>query len=230
MLDIDDEVLYGEDVKDDEIYEKELEIEHEIEQAYGVPYGKYIKRIDIKYFDTEEYHQIFYKLSPDKDLCERIYQYSKQSILDNWGTNKESIFLLDMDNNNLLTSIEKDEDKIDFGILYTEEFKQKLKESIEKGIRIVAIHNHPHGYPPSLDDISKIAENHYEMAIVAGANGLLYQYYNPNMMVFSKRDSANYHDIITLNIKSGYDIDRAHKEVYNTLGISYDVIEGSDII
>jgi hypothetical protein len=173
---------------------------------------------------------VVHTLSSDREICESIYEYSKQSILDNWGTNKESMFLLDMDKNELIASIEKDEDKMDFGVSYSEEFRESLKEAIEKGIRIIAIHNHPHGYPPSLDDISKIAENHYEMAIVAGANGLIYQYYNPKNRVFSDKEEENYHDMITLNIKAGYDIDRAHREVYDTLGLFYDVIEGSEIL
>lgn len=223
---------YIDDNKDNDIQisEREFEIEHEFEQAYGVPYGKYISRMDIKYFDTEEYRQAFNKLSLSRDICESIYKYSKQSILDNWGTNKESMFLLDMDKNELIASIEKDEDKIDFGVSYSEEFRNSLNNAIEKGIRIIAIHNHPHGYPPSLDDISKIAENHYETAIVAGANGLIYQYYNPQNKIFFDKEAEIYHDMITLNIEAGYDIDRAHKEVYDTLGLSYDVIEGSEIL
>lgn len=206
--------------------EQEIETEYEFEQAYGVPYGKYITRLDTKFFDSKEYHQTFNKLTPNNDINESIYNYSKQAILDNWGTNKESMFLIDMSSNKLIASIENDKDKHDFEIKYTEEFTQALQEAIQKGTKIIAIHNHPHGYPPSLDDISKIAENHYALAIVAGANGLVYRYYNPNMTTYSEEERKDYHDIISFNIKSGYDIDRAHKEVYNTLGVSYDIIEG----
>lgn len=40
-------------------YEREIEVEYELEQAYGVPYGKYINRLDTNYFDSEEYRCIF---------------------------------------------------------------------------------------------------------------------------------------------------------------------------
>ena len=151
-------------------------------------------------------------------------------LIVNAGSSSLKFSLYEMPNNELIASVEKEEDKTDLGIVYSEEFKQSLNEAIERGARIIAIHNYPHGYPPSLDDISKIAENHYEIAIVAGANGLLYRYYNPEMKIFSDEDRENYHNIISLNIKAGYDIDRAHKEVYDTLNISYDVIEGGDIL
>jgi hypothetical protein len=101
-----------------------------------------------------------------------------------------------------------------------------LYEAIHKGIRIAAIHNHPHGYPPSLDDISKVIENHYELAIVAGANGLIYKYYNPNKTIFTEDECQDCHQLIAFNVEAGFDIDRAYKDVYDTLGVSYDIIEG----
>ena len=89
--------------------EKELEIEYEleVERAYGIPYGKYINRIDTKYFDSDEYRQAFQLLTFDRELNECIYKYSKQSILDNWGTDKESMFLIDADSKKLITSLSK---------------------------------------------------------------------------------------------------------------------------
>ncbi len=160
--------------------EKELEIEYEleVERAYGIPYGKYINRMDTKYFDSDEYRQAFQLLTPDRELNECIYKYSKQSILDNWGTDKESMFLIDADSKDLIASIERNEDKISLGITYTKEFREALDKAILQGIKIVAVHNHPNGYPPSLDDISKAVENHYRVAIVAGSNGLVYKYHN----------------------------------------------------
>ena len=115
--------------------------------------------------DTDEYCQAFQLLTPDRELNEYIYKYSKQSILDNWGTDKESMFLIDADSKELIASIERNEDKTDLGIAYTEEFRNSLDKAIQQGVRIVAVHNHPNGYPPSLDDISKVIENHYGIAI-----------------------------------------------------------------
>lgn len=206
--------------------EREIEIEYEIEHAYGIPYGKYVNRLDIKFFDSEEYHQLFQGLTPSKDINETIYKYSKKSVLDNWGTNKESMFLIDMDKNELIASVEKDEDKFDFEIRYTKHFKEALSNAIQNNLKIVAIHNHPHGYPPSLDDISKIAQNHYEIALVAGANGQVYRYYNSDMISFTEEQREDYHDAITFNIRSGFDVDRAHTEVYNSIGVSYDILDG----
>lgn len=206
--------------------EQEIEVEYELEQTYGVPYGKYIDRLDPKYFDSEEYRCIFEGLTPSKDTNDSIYHYSRRSIVDNWGTAKESMFLIDIDSNKLIGSIERDEDKNELEIKYTEEFRATLNNVIRNNIRVIAIHNHPNGYPPSLDDISKMAENHYTLAIVAAANGLVYIYHNPNNLIFTKEECEDCHQLIAFNVTAGFDIDRAYKEVYNTLGVSYDIIEG----
>lgn len=208
--------------------EKELEIEYEleVERAYGIPYGKYINRMDTKFFDSDEYRQVFQLLTPDIELNECIYKYSKQSILDNWGTDKESMFLIDADSKELIASIERNEDKIDLGVTYTQEFRDALDEAIQRGVRIVAIHNHPNGYPPSLDDISKVVENHYEEAIVAGSNGLVYRYHNDSKRIFTKDECKDCHQLIAFNVEAGFDIDRAYRDVYGTLGVSYEIIEG----
>lgn len=133
------------------------------------------------------------------------------------------MFLIDIDTGEVIASIANEKDKHDSGVWYTGEFINKLKKAREAKRRIAALHNHPEGYPPSADDFKSMFENGYEFGIVAGANGQVYKYANKSMKITSKL-CAIIHDNIDIFFRSGYDIDRAYKEVLNEIELFYEVL------
>ncbi len=204
--------------------EKELELE--FESVYGVPYGEYTLDANKNIINSKEYRNKFYGLTRNHNIDNIICDYARKAVLENSGTYKESMYLIDANTGDLIASIEKDEDKIESGVAYTDNFIKNLVYAHENCIPIIAIHNHPIGTPPSLDDISKIAENHYYIAIVAGTNGQVYRYYNPDNITFPREMCEQVHYDIAQNIGFGYDVDRAFSEAFEQLNVSYDILGG----
>ena len=62
------------------------------------------------------------------------------------------------------------------GIKRTEKFSNDLKRAEELGNKILLIHNHPAGLPPSIADINTLLENNNAVGITVGHNGSIYYY------------------------------------------------------
>lgn len=196
---------------------------HNQEKEYGVRYGDEAILADRKTLDSPEYRRKFDGISANQDIDEKICTYARKAIYDNDGRLTESMYLFDANNGNVIAAIDKEQDKIESGIRYTADFKERLQEAREKGIRIIALHNHPEGYPPSADDFRKAYENGYIMGIVAGANGQLYSYFNDNVSL-TKSDCDSIHTQVAENYLMGYDVDRAYNDIYRAMGLSYNII------
>ena len=80
-------------------------------------------------------------------------------------------------------------------------------DSTKKGIKILAIHNHPGGLPPTLDDGASAFINDYMSGVAVGHNFEVY--------VYSAADA--YYDI--------EDCDYIHEEITNTIKYSIDFEE-----
>lgn len=197
----------------------------EREREYGVKYGKDAIIANEDYLKSESYKSKYSQITDDARVNEIIYEYAVKAIMDNSGTYKESLYLLDIRDGSEVASIDKAQDKVDSGIRYTDEFISKLNEANRNKIPTISIHNHPEGYPPSLDDFSKKAENNYSISIAVGANGQVYIYYNPKNIVYDTKMCDAIHDSIALDIKRGIEIDRAYSEVYISLGVMYNILK-----
>ena len=100
-----------------------------------------------------------------------------------------------------------------------------MATSKENGIPTIAIHNHPHGYPPSADDFQKAFENQYEIGIAIGHNGQVYIYRNRGIELSDQEVSIMTEDIDFM-YRQGRDIDNASRMVYDGYGLEYTILEG----
>ena len=142
------------------------------EQDYGMAYGdrEHPLIVDKEYFESEEFRNKFRNATGNKETDDALYFYSKKAAIDNSGTRKESMYLIDARNGELFAKVDG-ADSRDEGVKYTELFKQKLKEANDNDVPIVAVHSHPYGTPPSSNDFRKAYENNYQQGFVIGANG-----------------------------------------------------------
>lgn len=205
------------------------ELEHEY--TYGVPYDEYSVQVERDIISSESYKRLFSHLETkglilNNRVVELIYEYTKKAVIENAGTRFESLYLIDIDEGKLLGSIDAPEEKKENHIEYTKDFDNVLETVRNRQLRTIAVHNHPDGYPPSLDDISRIVENGYTLALAAGGNGLLYQYFNFENRVFSRETCDFIHSIIRNDIIHGVDPDRAHHIMYKKLNVGYTIIGG----
>ena len=203
---------------------KYLKAVSESEKQYGVAYGKDAVDVDTKYINSKEYKDKFSQITDNPEANESIYDVTKTILKHCDGTEHEDMYLLGMDGK----IISKVTDSVStLGINYTDEFKSALDNVAKNGTPVIAIHNHPHGTPPSSDDFRKAYENKYSVGVIVGHNGQIYVYSNNNVKLTLEQADEIADDIETL-YRMGWDIDRASKMVYDDYGLNYTIIEGAD--
>ena len=70
------------------------------------------------------------------------------------------------------------------GVTRSEKFDRKLHEACRDGAKIMMIHNHPSGLPPSLPDINNLYEySPGAMGITVGHDGSVYLYSRPKKII-----------------------------------------------
>lgn len=194
----------------------------ETEKQFGVLYGDDAKNVNWDYINSAAYKSKFSQITDDQDVNERIFSVTKKMLQHCDGTEHEDLYLLGMDGQ-VIAKVTDSVSKL--GINYSEEFKEALEHTIASGTPVIAIHNHPHGTPPSPDDLMKAYENKYGIGVVTGHNGQVYTYKNSNVNIALK-DADTMADEIAFFYEQGFDIDRASKMVYNDSGLDYTILEG----
>lgn len=193
----------------------------EREREYGVAYGKYSITPDMEYIKSAEYKQKFQNATTNSNVNTTLYECSLRSIEHRAGTYKEDMYIIHAETGEILAK--QLDSPCEQGIIYNEEIKAALIAAKEKNIPIIALHNHPEGYPPSVDDINKAFDNNYVYGFVNGHNGQVYRYTKPLERV-SNADEI--HDSIAFLCQNGADVDRAYSEIYESNNLRYDIIRG----
>ncbi|MBR1745702.1 MAG: hypothetical protein IJ734_07000 [Fibrobacter sp.] len=189
----------------------------ERERVYGVPYEDAMV-VEPELLDSESFESKFNGISDDPEVDAKLLEGAKHALERNSGKKTESMTLVDIF---AYDSVTVDCD-IDYGIVYNDEIREFIAARKDGPARIAAIHNHPNGMPPSLDDFSKAAENNYAIGVVVGHNGQVYTYGNFGK-VYSTEECDNYNDLIVLYLRGGGDIDRICTEVFASEGLIYEL-------
>lgn len=87
---------------------------------------------------------------------------------------------------------------------------------------VIAIYNHPDGYPPSADDLVSARRHRYNFGLAVGHNGQVYKYY-PSPRTFSLEELDNIQNLISLSYEN-MDIDRAYTDMFRQFGLKYDIL------
>lgn len=190
------------------------------EQEYGVSYGDITA--NERRIRKPSWGRRFAEAVPSKRVRRQVVRYARKAALDNSGTHLESMYLIDAETGAKIAAIDKPGEKIERGVHYTEEFVQKMEEARAAGRKIIAIHNHPEGYPPSGDDFRKAYDNGYAQGFVIGSNGQIYSYQNDSIELTEEIcDTMQKH--ISKAYEYGADVDRAYKDIYNSYGLDYNI-------
>ena len=198
---------------------REKSLKAETEKQWGVEYGN--AEVDFEYIGSDEYRDKFSLLSDSKELNDALFNTSITILKHCDGTNHEDLYLINPLDGSVFAKVT--DTVVNSGIVYSEEFTERLKEAHEKSIPIVGIHNHPHGTPPSPDDFRKSFDNGYDFGVVVGHNGQLYRYETPMEAV--KKELANeMSEDIGFFYQQGTDIDRSSEMVYDAYGLVYIVV------
>lgn len=110
-------------------------------------------------------------VSDNKALNDSLLKSAKEILKHRDGTLLEDLYLLYFDTGKIVykNNLSSDAQRI----TYTKKMQQLLSD---KPDRLVAIHNHPQGMPPSASDINAAAKNKYKRGIIVGHDGQVFVY------------------------------------------------------
>ena len=157
-------------------------------------YGDKAILINSTYIASEEYRNKFLGITGNEDVDSIIAKKAIEILKARSGTFCETLILIDIETGDLIIEIfENDETK---RIIYSSDDEVAIKDAIDKGRSLIAIHNHPNGWPPTADDCVSANQRGYTEGITVGHNGSVYIYY-PSEIEFTEEECDEIHAIIS---------------------------------
>lgn len=180
----------------------------EKEQEYGVPYGADAVNADMEYINSDNFARKFDNITENKAVNRALLECSRQAITHRNGTLYKDMYFINGNTGEIMAS--QLNTPAEQSINHNEGMRKAICDAKMRNIPVIALHTHPEGYPPSVDDFNSAFEHNYSLCVVVGHNGQVYSYKTPTVIV----DNI---DIIQLNInfayKAGADIDRVYQEI-----------------
>ena len=118
--------------------------------------------------DSKTYKDKFNGITQSSEGDRRIYESAVEILKHRSGTNGEDLYLFDATDGKEIHRLTTS--KAVNAVTYDEETRNAIRRAHSEGRKIIAMHNHPGGLPPSLDDGSSAFEHNYASGIVIGHN------------------------------------------------------------
>ncbi len=210
--------------------EKERNIKNvpgELEKGYAYQKldGDVLPHVPVSYLESKDYAKRFNNLPFSKEVKGSVVNACIKAVSDNLGTQYESMYLIDAETGSVISKIEDLKFKKKSMIVYPGYFIDELEKAKNSNRKIISIHNHPNGLPPSIDDFMKAYDNAYEMGIVVGGNGQIYTYRNTDVRINKDECDILHAPISIALLDDSKDVDEVFREVYNEYGLYYNILE-----
>ncbi len=122
----------------------------EKEQEYGVPYGADAVNADLEYINSDKFAKKFDNITDDPNVNMTLLECSRAAVRHRTGTLYEDMYIIDGRSGEVLAG--QTETTVERGVVYNDEFAAAIEKAKLLNIPIIALHSHPEGYPPSIDD------------------------------------------------------------------------------
>lgn len=137
--------------------------------------------VNWKIVKSKEYTNRFLSISNNETANLLAAQRARNALVNRSGKKSEEIYAIGLVGGKDISSILNQ--NYDFGVIRTEKFAADIKRAEEKGERILFIHNHPNGTPPSIADINELLKHKNAFGITVGHTGSLYYYSKPSKKI-----------------------------------------------
>lgn len=123
------------------------------------------------------YRKRLEKLSNNPKVVDTIEVRAKWALNNRDGLKTEELYAINLDTGEEIASVLGQQ--IESGVHRTDSFTKKLNAADASKERILLIHNHPQGFPPSISDINALIRNKNVSGITVGHDGSIYYYTRP---------------------------------------------------
>ena len=146
-----------------------------------------------KALDAPGFVDKFKAITGNKAVNDAIYNSAVQMLKHRNGTNREDLYLIDGKTGEIIhahTTSEKD-----YAVVYDDAIKLAIANAKQAGKSIIAMHNHPNGLPPTMDDGVSAFARGYEFGVVVGHNMEVFTY-STTSKNYTTEDCKKAHAII----------------------------------
>ena len=173
---------------------------------------EYSNKVQIKALDAEGYVEKYKGITGIDDVDNAVYNSAVEILNHRNGTDFEDLHLIDAKTGEVICKLTTCD--IKNGVEYDAETKAAIKKAHEEHREIIAVHNHPGGLPPSLDDGVSAYNHGYAKGVAVGHNMEVYTYGKADNH-YSKDYCKMIHEAINDRIR--YDIEFDDTIWYNAL-------------
>ncbi|MGN0243864.1 MAG: phage minor head protein [Lachnospiraceae bacterium] len=150
--------------------------ERSLRTKSGGDYG-----VNWKVVKSKQYTERFSTLSDNDKANKLAAQRARNALINRNGKNTEELYAISLTTGKDVSSITNQH--IPFGIKRTDKFNADVERAESNGEKILLIHNHPRGLPPSKEDINELLNHNNASGITVGHDGSIYYYAKPNKIV-----------------------------------------------
>lgn len=162
-----------------ELRERSLRTKRSFQKGAGKKYeDKYNYGVNWKVVKSKEYSAKFSKISDDEKVTSLIAKRSRDALKNRDGKKTEELYAISLTTGKDVSSIT--DQQIPFGINRTFKFDKDVKRAEDNDEKVLLIHNHPRGLPPSVSDLNELLNHKNVSGITVGSNGSIYYYSKPN--------------------------------------------------
>ncbi|MBQ6594848.1 MAG: hypothetical protein IJH78_04225, partial [Clostridia bacterium] len=129
---------------------------------------QYSNHVSIRALDFEGFKGKFSGITGITDVDDAIYECAKKALIHRDGTDGEDLYLIDGKTGAVICSLVSSTRVR--GVTYDDATLMEIEKAHSEGRTIIAIHNHPNGLPPTLDDGSSALIHGYVKGIAVGHN------------------------------------------------------------
>ncbi|MDD3251935.1 MAG: minor capsid protein [Lachnospiraceae bacterium] len=175
---------------------------------YGVDWPK---------IQSQEYRESFEKLSDNPKVVDAIETRAKWALSNRDGMKTEELYAVNLNTGDEIASILGQQ--VESGVERTSTFTRKLNEADKAKERILLIHNHPRGMPPSIGDLNALIKNENVSGITVGHDGSIYYYTRPQKEItlsdfdVALRKNSRYTEVTSM--------EKALEELSETYGFEF---------
>lgn len=137
--------------------------------------------VNWKEVKTKEYTAKFDKISDNPKANALAAQRSRNCLSNRSGKDTEEIYAINLTKGTDIASITDQNYKC--AIKKTEKFIESIRRAEEMGDKVLLIHNHPRGLPPSIIDINELLSHNNTAGITVGHDGSVYYYTKPSRRI-----------------------------------------------
>ena len=135
---------------------------------------------------SKEYTKCYDAISDNPKANALAAKRARNALANRDGKNTEELYAISLKNGNDVSKIIDQQEP--FGVARTEKFDADLLRAEKAGDRLLLIHNHPTGSPPSVTDLNMLVGHPNMVGITVGHDGGIYYYSAPNREIDENRD------------------------------------------